>query len=265
MNDKPIGILDSGIGGLTVAKEIIELLPHESIIYIGDSANTPYGTKTKDEIYSRARELINFLLKKEVKIIVIACNTITVSCIDQLRKDYHHVPIVGAVPVVKTAAEVTVNKRIGILSTTQTAKSDYQKKIIAEFANDCAVFNYGTDGLVPLIEKGITYGKEIDEQLENVLDKFKKEKIDTLALGCTHYPLIATAIQEHLGKHVHLLNSGAAIARRVKQIIENNQIATKTNERFYDIYTTGQTTVIRKIMTKLDLIDLPIKIQETAL
>ncbi len=263
MNDKPIGILDSGIGGLTVTKEIMALLPKESIIYIGDSKNTPYGAKSPNEIYTLAKVLINFLIKKEVKLIVVACNTITVNCIDQLRKDYPHLPIVGAIPVVKTAAEITINKRIGILSTSQTAKSDYHKKVIEKFGNGCKVFNYGTDGLVPLIENGTTYGEAIDQKLEEVLEKFKKEKIDTLALGCTHYPLIATAIQEHLGKGVHLLDSGAAIARRAKQILDNNQIASKSNERFYDIYTTGQTSSVRKIVTKLGLTDLPIKILET--
>src|SRR6266480_7134956 len=143
MNNNPIGILDSGVGGLTVLQALVHELPHESAIYNGDSHNTPYGAKSEEEIYRLSKRLIEFLLKKEVKLIVIACNTITVTCLDKLRSEYPNVPIVGTVPVIKTAAEVSKNKRIGILSTTRTAQSTYQKRLIEEFANGCTVFNHG--------------------------------------------------------------------------------------------------------------------------
>jgi glutamate racemase len=127
MNDRPIGILDSGIGGLTIAKEIITQLPQESIVYIGDSKNAPYGPQTSEQIYKHAKKLMKFLIDRDVKIVVIACNTITVNCIKKLREDYSTMPIIGTVPVVKTAAEVSRNKRIGILSTSQTAKRNMPK------------------------------------------------------------------------------------------------------------------------------------------
>src|SRR5579859_4755595 len=135
MSNYPIGVLDSGVGGLTVLNAIVQELPHESVVYIGDSRNTPYGAKTAEEIYHLSRKLIEFLREKKVKVIVIGCNTITVSCLDRLRSDYPVMPIVGTVPVIKTAAAVSTKKRIGILSTTRTAQSDYQKHLIEEFAN----------------------------------------------------------------------------------------------------------------------------------
>src|SRR5262245_22974677 len=126
MNNHPIGVLDSGLGGLTVLSSIVKELPNEQFIYIGDSKNTPYGKKTEEEIYHLSKRLIEFLLQKKVKLIVVACNTITVSCLERLRTDYPDMPIVGTVPVIKTAAAVSKNKCIGILSTTRTAQSDYQ-------------------------------------------------------------------------------------------------------------------------------------------
>ncbi len=202
MNNHPIGILDSGLGGLTVLQAIARELQNESFVYIGDSVSTPYGAKSPDEIYKLAKRLIEFLLQQEVKLIVIACNTITVTCLDKLRSDYSQIPIVGTVPVIKTAAEVSKNKYIGILSTTQTAQSDYQKHLIETFANGCTVFNHGTDALVPLIEQGQLESSEMTAALQSVLQVFKNEKIDALALGCTHFPFLEKQMQTILGSNV---------------------------------------------------------------
>lgn len=263
MSSKPIGILDSGIGGLTVAKEVIKLLPHESIVYVGDSANTPYGAKTEAEIGERADKLVQFLLNKDVKAIIIACNTITVNCIDTIRKTYPSIPVIGTVPVIKTAAAVSKNKRIGILSTSKTAESAYQKKLIQDFAQDFTVFEHGTDDLVPLIEKGITVGSEVDLVLQNVLDTFKKADIDTLALGCTHYPFIKDSIQMQLGISVQLLEPSTSVARHVKKIIENNKIANTKGESSYSFYTTGDTKVMQHMVDILSLKTASVGIQHT--
>lgn len=247
MNDKPIGILDSGIGGLTIAKEIISLLPEESIIYIGDSKNAPYGPQTSEQIYKHAKKIMKFLVECDAKLIVIACNTITVNCINQLRDDFPLIPIVGTVPVIKTAAEVSRNKRIGILSTSQTAKSEFQKLLIKQHAKDYLVFEHGTDALVPLIEKGIFKGEKIDTVLHKILDTFKKEKIDALALGCTHFPLIRQSIQKQL-ENVILLDPGAAIARHVDRILKNNAMENKKGDTTYQFYSTGDTRVMQHIL-----------------
>lgn len=251
MNNRPIGILDSGLGGLTIWKEIINNLPKESTIYIGDSLNTPYGKKSPNEIYSLSKKLINFLLKKNVKAIVVACNAITVSCIDQLRSDFPQIPIIGTVPVVKTAVEVTKNKKIGILSTTTTAKSDYQKKLIKKFASNCKVFVHGTDDLVPLIEKGEFGGEKLKKILQKILSTFQKEQVDTLALACTHFPFIRREIENILGKKVILLDSGTAIGRQVKRILENNNTLSEKKKPKYEFFTTGNDQVFTKVAKTL--------------
>lgn len=247
MSDKAIGILDSGIGGLTIASEIIRLLPNESVVYIGDSKNAPYGSQTPEQIHKHAKKLVSFLIKYDVKIIVVACNTITVHCIEKLREEFSLIPIIGTVPVIKTAAEISQNKRIGILSTSQTSKSALQKMLIQQHAKDFTVFEHGTDDLVPLIEKGTFEGKIIDSALHKVLDVFKKEKIDTLALGCTHFPLIKESIQKQLDK-VTLLDPGAAIARQAERILKNNAIENTVGTPLYQFYSTGSTIVMRQVL-----------------
>lgn len=261
MNDQPIGVLDSGIGGLTVVKEIIRELPDESIIYIGDSLNTPYGARSTEEIYRFSKRLINFLMGKNVKLIVSACNTIAVSNIHKLRTDYPDIPIVGTVPAIKTAVAVTKNKRIGILSTTRTAQSGYQKDLINTFADGCMVFNHGTDELVPLIEQG----KETEDVLQKVLINFKKEHIDTLVLGCTHFPLLREQMQRMLGPDVEILDSGAAIARQIRRILKHNETFTSLGKAKYDFYTTGSEKLMEKIVKKIIDSDINSKIQTVIL
>lgn len=248
-NNNPIGILDSGLGGLTVWKEVRELLPHESIVYIADSKNTPYGAKSPDEIFELARKSIEFLLKKQVKVIVTACNSITVSCVHRLRETFPEVTIIGTVPAVKTAAERTKNKRIGILATTRTVESDYQTELINQFASDCKVFKHGTDDLVPLIEKGEMKGESMTQALNSILALFKEEQVDCLVLGCTHFPFLRDQIQEILGSAVTIIDSGKAIARRVKWMLEQkSSFAGNQNQAEYFFYTTGDPKIAKKIL-----------------
>lgn len=246
--NKPIGILDSGLGGLTIWKEIVALLPHESTIYIADSQYAPYGMLSSEEIYKLSKRLIDFLIAKEAKVIVIACNTITVSCLDRLRTDYPGMAIIGTVPVVKTAAEVTQNNRIGVLSTTYTANSSYQKNLIEKFAGNCLFFNHGTDALVSFVERGELSGDKLEQTLSEVLLQFKQEKIDTLALGCTHFPFLRKQMQKILGEKVTILDSGPAIARQVKRVLENKKSETKTESHTYSFFTTGNTQVAKKLL-----------------
>lgn len=248
MHTHPIGILDSGLGGLTIWKEIVAQLPHESTLYIGDSFHAPYGARSSEEIYQLTKRLIDFLLTKEVKIIVVACNTITVSCLDKLREDFPQVALIGTVPVVKTAAATSNNKRIGILSTTRTAQSEYQKELIASFAKDCTVSNYGTDELVPLIERGEMSGEQMNEILPRILSVFQKERIDTLALGCTHFPFLRKQMQEILGPDVVILDSGPSIARQVKRVLEEHKAVAEQAEATHEFYTTGDETLANKLL-----------------
>ncbi len=252
MNNNPIGIMDSGVGGLSVWREIVRELPQESTIYIADSKNVPYGPREPDEIYYLAKRLVNFLIDEQAKIIIIACNTITVSCLDRLRVEYPNIPIIGTVPVVKKAAEVTQNKKIGILSTTRTAESVYQKELIRKFAHDCEVTNIGTDSLVPLIERGETGGEEVRNILRDVLKPVIETRCDVLALGCTHYPFIEQEIKGILGETVQLLEPSGAIARHAKRIlIHNNSLASAGDDPDYIFTTTGDPAIFGSVIHTL--------------
>ncbi|MDO8686886.1 MAG: glutamate racemase [Candidatus Berkelbacteria bacterium] len=251
MNNQPIGVLDSGIGGLSILKEIIKKFPHESTIYLADSLNCPYGNRSEKEIYNLSRRLVEFLVDQKVKIIIIACNTITVTCLDRLRKDFPNLPIIGTVPVIKTAVSVTKNKKIGILSTIATSKSDYQKNLINKFAGDCEVLNLGTDKLVPLVEKGDLESGELKDVLKSELWPFLKAGIDVLVLGCSHFPFLEEKMQEILGSKVLLLDSGAAIARQVERVLTANKTLSKKKSSSHIFYTTGEEKHFRLAVNKL--------------
>lgn len=253
MDTRPIGILDSGVGGLTVWQEIRKLLPQESTIYIGDSKNAPYGDKTTDEIFQKATRLIKFLLKKDTKLIVIACNVITTTSLDRLRSEFKGVPLVGTVPVVKKAAEMTKVGRIGILSTNGTAKSLYQKHLIEQFASGKNTLNLGTNLLVPLVEKGKWETEEAKKILKKVLEPFKKSQVDVIALGCTHFPFMISEMQKIVGQKVQLLDSGSAIARQVQRILENNNSFTRKKKTSHTVLTTGEKKKLENILEMLSL------------
>ncbi len=247
MQENPIGIIDSGVGGLSIASTLIKKLPNESFIYVADSKNCPYGQKTREEIYNLTKRMIDFLLSKEIKLLVIACNSITVTCIDDLRKDYPTLPIVGIVPIIKTAVRKTKNKKIGIFSTVNTAKSKYQKDLIEKFAKDVFVLNQGSSKLVPLVEK-LDF-EAIDRILEKELEPFRKKNIDTLALGCSHFPLIRKQIQKYL-PNVLILDSSEAISRQVERILNHEKLLSKSNLS-YNFYTTGDLRALEYFALKL--------------
>jgi len=248
MNNNPIGIIDSGVGGLSIASNLIANLPSESFIYLGDSKNCPYGQKSREEILRLTKKMINFLVTKKIKLLVVACNTITVSCIDDLRKAYPNLPIVGIVPVIKTAASVSRNKKIGIFSTKVTAKSQYQLDLIEKFHNGCKVINIGSSDLVKAIE-ALDF-KYIDKVLDQELAIFRKKEIDTLALGCSHFPLIRERIENDL-PGVRVLDSGEAVSHQVKRILEHNNLLSKQTNPRYNFYTTGNLVPVTHFVDKL--------------
>lgn len=237
MRKQPIGVMDSGVGGLTVLKEIIKELPHEATVYIGDSHNAPYGKRTSEDIQQLATKLIQFLLKKDAKIIVIACNTITVNGIEKLRIQFPEVPIVGTVPVVKSAARVTKNKKIGVLATETTAKSPYNKRLIHDFAADCEVVTIGTNNLVPLIETDNR--RLLPGTVAKELARFKRKGVDVVVLGCTHFPILRPQIRHFLGKEVALLDSGGAVARQVRRVLMANNALSEKPHKSHVFFTTG--------------------------
>lgn len=246
-DNRPIGVFDSGVGGLTIFSEITKLLPGESIIYFADQNNMPYSGKSERELEKITSNIVRFLIKNKVKLIVVACNTATVYVIDCLRSKFK-VPIIGVVPVVKTAARLTKSGRIGILSTIATSKSKYQKDLIKKFANGLIGNNIGADELVPFIEAGDLNSKELNNVLEKVLKHFSG--VDVLALGCSHYPFLKEKIQIILGPKVLILDSGPAVARQVKRVLESNKILSnkKSKTKFF---TTGNPADFKRIVKKL--------------
>jgi glutamate racemase len=237
-----IGILDSGFGGLSVYQSITELLPHELTVYIGDHANLPYGEKSVHVIQERTLALIRFLIRKRVKLIVIACNTGTVAGIELYRTTFPHMPIVGVVPVIKTATLLSKRKRFAVLSTKFTAQSAYQKYLITEFANGCVVHNVGCSNLVSLVEQGIVSGPKVEEELRRILTPKILSDIDVIALGCTHYPFLTAAIRAIVGNGITILNSGPAVARQVRRILEHNHMLATGGRVGHTFYSTRKWT-----------------------
>lgn len=229
MNTFPIGIIDSGSGGLSIRESLRLLCPQETVIYFGDHLNLPYGSKSKKFIISRTQEIIGFLHKKySCKLIIIACNTATVAGIESYRTLFPTIPIIGVVPVIKTAAEQTKTGSIAVLSTPFTTKSEYQKQLIKRFAQGKIVYEIGCPKLVSYIEQGIIQGSVIQKLLRKTLKKILTTQVDSLVLGCTHYPFIKNEIQNVLGSEVILLDSGGAVARQTIRILD---IMKLTSER----------------------------------
>lgn len=233
-----IGILDSGFGGLSVYRDIAEFLPHESTVYIGDHAYTPYSMKPRSVIHARVKKLIQFLRDKQVKLIVVACNTATVAGIDIYRGWFPDIPIIGVVPVIKTAAQVSKSKKFIVLSTVFTAHSAYQKKLIRTFANGCRVYNLGCTGLVSRVENGAINGTEVTKELRTILIPIVKKGADVIALGCTHFPFLKDQIRAIVGEDIAILDSGGAVARHVGRILEQNNIPAPASRGSHTFYST---------------------------
>jgi len=250
MRSSPIGVFDSGSGGLSIWQAVHAVLPAESLVYIGDHANIPYGGKSTEFIRERVVQSIEFLIKKNCKLIVIACNTATIAGIDYVRAKFPQIPIVGVVPVIKTAASISTTKHFVVLSTQFTTKSLYQKDLIKKWANDCTVINVGSSLLVPLIEDGQVDGENIEKELRRVFAPFQNEPYDVIALGCTHYPFIRGAITKVLGDRAQIIDSSGAIVRQVVRILDSRNDRSDHFEREL-FFTTGDTKKVGGVFKKI--------------
>ena len=220
----PIGVFDSGIGGLTVAKSLFEILPNENIIYLGDTARLPYGTKSKETVIKYSIEITKFLLNKNVKMVVVACNTASSVALQYLRK-LSAVPVVGVIkPGSRAAIALTKNCNIGVIGTLGTIQSFAYKTQIHKYERDINVFSKACSLFVQLAEDGWTDNKIAELIAEEYLSEFKKLKIDTLILGCTHYPILKNTITKVLGKKIKLIDSGEEAAKEVKRLLVQHQI-----------------------------------------
>jgi len=214
-----IGVFDSGVGGLTVFKELIKQLPREDVVYFGDTARVPYGTKSRETIIRFSLENILFLLQKDVKIIVVACNTSSSLALPTLRRHFKK-PIIGVIsPGAKEAVYATRNNRIGVIATSATINSAAYAQEIKKLKPSAEIFSQACPLFVPLAEEGWVKEKVAVEIAEKYLASLKKVKVDTLILGCTHYPLLKPVIKKVMGEGVRLIDSAQQVAQEVKQVL----------------------------------------------
>ncbi len=224
MDNRPIGVFDSGFGGLTVAKGIMKQLKNEKIIYFGDTARVPYGSKSKDTIIKYSNQIIRFLLTKDVKAIVIACGTASAMALDTVRENYD-IPIIGIVrPAAVSAVNKTKNKRIGIIATEGTVRSGSYDAVIKEQTEDVQVFSTACPLFVPLVEEGWAEDKVTYMVAQRYLENLSDKAIDTLVLGCTHYPLLKKTIGTIMGEEVTLINPANETALVLEKLLNSKDM-----------------------------------------
>lgn len=241
MNNQPIGFMDSGVGGLSVVKEVMKRLPDEEIQFIGDSARNPYGTRSAETVLQYSKELAEYLLKKQIKLLVVACNTATAAAYEVLKKELD-IPVIGVIePGSRAAVVCTNNHTIGVIGTEGTIRSGEYNEKIKQLNEATKIYSSANPAFVDIVEKNqfkSTYAKEI---VAKELEKFKYSEIDTLVLGCTHYPLLEPLIKEYLGEEICLIDPSVETAKTIEKTLNeldllNNHKNIKPNHVFY---TTG--------------------------
>lgn len=237
MNNKSIGVFDSGLGGLTAVKQIMQELPNENIIYFGDTGRVPYGTRSKETILKYTRGDIRFLKTFDVKVIVIACGTASSISMPAIKNEFD-VPIVGVVDAaVYAAVRATKNKKIGVIGTSGTIKSGSYERQIKEFDQQMQTFARACPLFVPLVENGYFDSQVTKLVVEEYLEDIRSQGVDTLILGCTHYPLLKKVIREYMGDEVTLIDSGAEVAKYLKKKFDDEMShSNKIDENQYRYY-----------------------------
>lgn len=240
MNRNAIGIFDSGVGGMTVFSEISKELPNENLIYLGDTKNFPYGDKSKDTIIKISKKCTEFLLTNKVKMIVVACGTATSQALEILQKEYD-VPVIGIITptVMDIKSNKNQNRKIGVIATEGTIRSGQWEKQLKSEINNIEVINKACPLLAQMAEQGWTKNNVAKEAIKEYLKIFEGKDIDTLILGCTHYPLFEDVIRERLGNSVNIINTGKKIAKYLRNYLKENNIENdKENIGKYEIYLT---------------------------
>lgn len=246
----PIGVFDSGVGGLSVALELRARLPHEHIVYVADSAYCPYGGRPLEEIRDRSLRVGRFLLSHGAKVIVVACNSASAAALEALR-DELPVPIVGMEPAVKPAAATTRLGRVGVMATSATLSAERFDRLMASHAEHVQVFPQPCPGLVDLVEQGKTDGEEVGAALEEILRPLRDAEVDTVVLGCTHYPFLREAIGRVLGPGVTLIDTGAAVARQTERVLAAAGALAEAGGGGIRVFTTGDVAVARPVVERL--------------
>lgn len=223
MTDKmhqPIAVIDSGIGGVSVLKELIKLMPNENYIYLADEKNAPYGTKTMEQVRKITVDNVKMLFDMGAKALVVACNTATGAAVRHLRETYPDVPIVGIEPAIKPAKEAKLNPTILVMATPLTIHQEKFKRLLARFSDSATIMPMPCPGLMEIIEAGEFEGEKVDSYLKELFKDVDIEKIDSVVLGCTHYPHARKAIRKALGKRVRVFDGGYGTAKEALRRIK---------------------------------------------
>lgn len=225
----PIGVFDSGLGGLTVAREIMRNLPMEKIVYFGDTARVPYGSKSPQTIQRYARQIVRFLKTQEIKAIVVACNTATALAMDAIREEADGLPVIGVIePGAKVACRESARGRIGVIATRATIGSDVYSAAIHGIRPEASVVSKACPLFVPLVEEGWIHDQITDEIILRYLDEVLEQEVDTLILGCTHYPLLRSEIRRVIGEGIRLVNPAYETAQELKTLLEAHNLGNDT-------------------------------------
>lgn len=257
-NQQPIGIFDSGVGGLSVWRQLVKALPTESVIYYADSKNCPYGPKSKDEIISLSSKIVHFLIEKKCKIVIVACNTATAAAIDFLRSNYH-IPFIGMEPAVKPAALNSKTKSIAVLATEGTFNGKLYIETSQKYASDVQLNILVGDQLVHIVEKGLVNEQSTKEHLKNMVIPLIKKNIDHLVLGCTHYPFLTEVLKDVLPENVQIIDPAPAVIKQTQRVLKQyNLLTNKRIKPFYEFFSSGDSTILTQMLKEIT--DLPYNI-----
>lgn len=245
-DQRPIGVLDSGLGGLTVVQEIIRQLPNESIIFIGDEARMPYGVKTHEQIISYTREMVQYLISQNVKLIIYGCNTATAQALDALEKEFT-IPMIGVIkPGAKAATDITKTNHIGIIGTQSTINSNSYNETIKNLDSTADVLGIAAQKFVSIVESDSADTKEAKDNIETTLKPFKDSDFDTLVLGCTHFPMLKQQINSYLPK-ITLVDPALKTVEVAKKYLTKQNMLTDNTTRVLQLHTTGKIEEFSKL------------------
>lgn len=247
----PIGLFDSGVGGLSIMKEVRRLLPQEDLIYVADSKFCPYGEKTPAAIQDRARKITTFLLTQGAKLIVVACNTASVAALNELRAEFA-VPFIGVEPAVKQAALFTKNKKIGVLATGLTLSGERFTSLVENYGGGLTVVNQACPGLVEAVEAGEISGPGTERLLQKYLQPLQEKGVDVVVLGCTHYPFLRPLVEQLVKPGIQIIDTGAPVARQTQRVLAQTMLLTSSQQMGREwFYTSGDPSVVGPVIERL--------------
>ncbi|PWJ39414.1 glutamate racemase [Sediminitomix flava] len=247
----PIGVFDSGLGGLSVWRVLQKSLPSENFIYVADSKHSPYGDKEEVEIIERSLAITDFLLSKNCKMIVVACNTATAAAIQTLRETYPTIPFIGMEPAIKLAATKTKNNSVGVLATAGTLKGKLYLETSQKYASHVHTNIQAGKGLVEIVEEGKIGTVECHELLKKYIQPMLDDKADQIVLGCTHYPFLSEEIQKITGPSVSLIDPAPAIAKQAERILNDSRLKTNNENPSITFYTNGNIDRLKALLNSI--------------